>query len=188
MSSSLKIRAAEQKKHLVSSVERVFYDQSRVDWLQYRKISNKQAGGQAGASRPLLKPGAGSLPGPQATFCQLALFAIAPHLLPVCAQATLFPLKSDLQCSTANCNLAVVNNHCYPICTLVSRCTISNQYNQHNHRSTTLKIEQMELFNKVSFASFCSPQQSDELSFITFQHHLVLFSENTSRTTAPGVI
>ena len=51
MSSSLKIRAAEEKKHLVSNVERVFY--SRAEQIGFnRKIRNKQAG-QAGKQVPL---------------------------------------------------------------------------------------------------------------------------------------
>ena len=102
---------------------------------------------------------------------------------------TSYPCVPKPLCSHSN----LIYNAVQPIATTAIQNMTWSQYVQyqcfqHNQRSTTLKIEQMELFNKVSFASFCSPQQSDELSFITFQHHLVLFSENTSRTTAPGVI
>ena len=63
------------------------------------------AGGAAGASWPLPKPGAGSFPGPGATFCQLALFAIPTrcvrHFVPTNTSVILF---NGVQCNPIDCN------------------------------------------------------------------------------------
>ena len=63
---------------------------------QHQQSIRSAAEKQAGASWPLLKPGAGCFPGPGATFCQLALFAIPTQ----CVSKSL--------CTNAQCNSVLV--------------------------------------------------------------------------------
>ena len=72
--------------------------QSRI---RSSRVETAAAGGVAGASWPLPKPGAGSFPGPRATFCQLALFAIPTQCVHPTHFALQYYIAELLQCKAS---------------------------------------------------------------------------------------